>query len=99
VIRIPAGTMVALKEVEATGVHEVRAEVQWDENKEGHRFFHVRHDPVPPCVSELIEAAPLQSLSGGKQRMSGMATMSGDVVLEVWSSVACSVDSWKMEVV
>jgi hypothetical protein len=77
---------------------EVRAQVQWDGNTEGRRFFHVRHDPVPPTISELIEAADLHSISDGVQKMSGVTTVEGPAVLEVWTSVSCAVISWKLEV-
>lgn len=97
---IPARAMtVLIRKLAAPGPHEIRAEVQWDESTEGRRFFHVKHEPVPPCVSELIEAEDLHAISGGTQKMSGTTTIEGETILEVWSSVACQVLNWKLDIV
>lgn len=95
---VPAGRMTVLETIEVEqGLNELHVEVQWADGDLGHRFFHVRHDPVPPCVSEAIEAVILKALSLGKQRMTGHVTLpAGEVALEVWSSVDTWVTEWTL---
>lgn len=101
-MKIPAYQLVALDSftVEEDGLYEIHAEVQWVQG-DGYRFFHAKHDPVPPCVSELIEANVLFFLSGMKQKMTGHATLeSGTIVdLEVWSSIPTSVEKVTFDVI
>lgn len=103
-VEIPAGQMVELETVRSlAGLTEIQTEVQWADGGSdllGHRFFHVRHDGAPPCVSEAIEAVILYGVSGGKQSMTGHVTLLDecDVVLEVWTNVDTTVATWSLEV-
>lgn len=100
-MEIPAHELTALDffKIEENGLYEIHAEVKWTEGY-GYRFFHTKHDPVPPCISELIEANILSALSNMQQKMTGHATLeSGTVIsLEVWSSIATSVEKKLFEV-
>jgi hypothetical protein len=100
-MEIPSHELIALDSftVEEDGLYELHAEVEWTEGY-GYRFFHTKHDPVPPCISELIEANILFLLSNMQQKMTGHATLeSGTVVnLEVWSSIPTSVEKKLFEV-
>lgn len=98
--RVRAREHVVLETREARpGLNELRAEVQWSANEDGHRFFHVRHDPVPPAVSEAIEATVLRAVSNGRQKMTGHATLPAvAVALEVWSDVDVEVLEWSLDV-
>jgi hypothetical protein len=86
------------------GLTEIHVEVQWADGGSdllGHRFFHVRHDGAPPCVSEAIEAVILYGISAGKQSMTGHVTLPEecDVILEVWTNVDTTVRDWRLEVI
>lgn len=99
---IPADKLVVLDSfaIEENGFYEIHAEVQWKVGS-GYRFFHARHDPVPPCISENIEANILYSISDMKQRMTGHALleMGTKVDLEVWSTEATEVKKLEFEVI
>ena len=101
---VAASQIMVLETVRSlAGLTEIQAEVQWANGGSdllGHRFFHVRHNGAPPCVSEAIEAVILYGVSGGKQSMTGHVTLPAecDVVLEVWTNVDTTVATWSLEV-
>lgn len=94
-------TLLSTYTIEETGLYEIHAEVQWSLNTDGHRFFHTKHEPVPPCISEAIEANILYSLSDMKQRMTGHVSLveGTNVDFEVWSDVYSSVEVITFEVI
>lgn len=97
---IPAYKFTVLNsfEIEEDGFYEIHAEVQWKVGN-GFRFFHVKHDPVPPCISENIEANILFFISGMKQKMTGHALLDAgtNVELEVWSTEPTTVEMINFE--